>query len=235
MPSTSNSPPSTSRFRYLPPSVATRFAITRLAWASRALILSSTACALSGFSSLTSTSTRGRPRDERRERVDLVDQVGGEDQRRQRVARLDLLDGLLAAPRPRCTRPARRSGRSTPIEGSSPVADRDPGVGRDFVEEGDPRLLRVRGDREADQDRDQHRVGDQQHRLQRRAAQDLQVLEQKPAHRSVPPVVEEGDEGGLEVAGRPPPGPRCGPPRAARSGEPSKRLSPSARTSSRRP
>ena len=61
LPSTSNSPPSISRLRYLPPSAATLLAITRLACASRALILSSTVCALSGFSSLTRTSTFGVP------------------------------------------------------------------------------------------------------------------------------------------------------------------------------
>src|SRR3712207_7159147 len=36
--------------------------------------------------------------------------------------------------------------------------------------------------READEQRDEHRVGDEQADEQRRAPQDLQVLEQQPAH-----------------------------------------------------
>ena len=45
----------------MPPSSAIRRAIARLAWASRVVIRSLTSCALTGSSSLTSTSTLGVP------------------------------------------------------------------------------------------------------------------------------------------------------------------------------
>ena len=122
-----------------------------------------------------------RARAQRRERVDPVDQVGGQDQRRQHVAGADLVDRLSPAlytdaldpPADPVVDPDRR--QLLP-------ADRHPRPAWDLVEEGDARLPRLARDRETDQDRDQHRVGDQQHGLQRRAAQDLQVLEQQPAH-----------------------------------------------------
>jgi hypothetical protein len=43
-------------------------------------------------------------------------------------------------------------------------------------------LVRTARQGQADEDRDDHRVGDQHHHEQRRAAQDLEVLEQQPAH-----------------------------------------------------
>ena len=100
--------------------------------------------ALTGSSSLTITSTFGRPRRRGRERVDPVDQVGGQDQRRQHVAGADLVDRLRRGPR-RATHSTRSQIRSlTPTAGSCCAADADPGVRRHFVEEGDPRLLRSR-------------------------------------------------------------------------------------------
>ena len=93
----SNWPPLTTRPRNLPPSCAIRRAITRLAWVSSELIRSLTRRALTGSSSLTITSTSGVLGRRGRERVDPVDQVGGQDQRRQHVAGADLVDGFGAA------------------------------------------------------------------------------------------------------------------------------------------
>ena len=63
------------------------------------------------------------------------------------------------------------------------AADREARLpGGQLVDDRDLRLVRAARQRQADEDRDDHRVGDQQHHEQRRAAQDLQVLEQQPAH-----------------------------------------------------
>ena len=69
-----------------------------------------------------------------------------------------------------------------------------------LVEERDLRLGVVALDREPQQRADQAAVEQQQRHQQRRAAQDLQVLEQQPAH-SVALGVQEAHERGLEVAG----------------------------------
>ena len=61
IPATRNWPPSISRSRYLPPSLAIRRAIVRLAWAIRVAIRSSTSRALTGSSWFSSTSTLGVP------------------------------------------------------------------------------------------------------------------------------------------------------------------------------
>ena len=126
-----------------------------------------------------------RARREGRERVDLVDQVFGQDQRREDVARFDLVDRFVTG--------VHRDAFDFVADALLNVggrelgaAEADPRVFGDFVEEGDPRRFRPARDREADQHRDQHRVEDEQHRLQRRAAEDLQVLEQQPAHVSGP-------------------------------------------------
>ena len=129
VPRTSNSPPSISRLRYLPPSPATRLAITRLAWASRASILSSTACALSGFSSLTRTSTFGVPGARVESELISSTRSGGR------------ISAASASPDSTSSTASSRlftwmhSTRSqilslTPIEGSCALADRDPAVRR---------------------------------------------------------------------------------------------------------
>ena len=185
-PSTGRLPPLITRFRYLPPSTAIRLAIARFAWASSAVILSSTSARLQRVRFVDQHFDLRRAGGEGGERVDLVDQVFGQDQRREHVARFDLVDALRHGSGPGRIRLCRRSGRWTLAEGSFCAAEADPRVRRHFVEEGDPRLFRPARDREADQDRDQHRVDDEQHRLQRRAAEDLQVLEQQPAHAQCP-------------------------------------------------
>ena len=216
-PSTGRSPPLITRFRYLPPSTAIRLAIARFAWASSAVILSSIALAFSGSDSLTSTSTFGVPGERVESELIWLIRSSGRISAARTSPDSTFVDRFVTGvDRTHSTLSQMRCW--TLAEGSFGAAEADPRVRRHFVEEGDPRLFRPARDREADQDRDQHRVEDQQHRLQRRAAEDLQVLEQQPAHRSVPPVLEVGDEGGLEVAvgggrGR---RPRGGPPRGAR-------------------
>ena len=84
----------------------------------------------------------GRARGQGRERVDLVDQVGGQDQRRQHVAGADLVDrfGTVLT----WTHSTREQIRSLDSRGRQLLpADADPRPGGDFVEEGDPRLLRA--------------------------------------------------------------------------------------------
>ena len=123
----------------------------------------------------------GRFRVQRGERVEPVDQVGGEDQGGEHIAFADLRRGFAAAADVDALDLA-----ADPLvdadRGQLAVAAGDPRAGRDLVEQGDTRLARFARDREADQQRDQDRVGDQQRRLQRRAPQDRQVLEQQPAH-----------------------------------------------------
>jgi hypothetical protein len=120
------------------------------------------------------------PRGQGRERVDLADEVGREDQRRQRVPGFHLSFGLGAVGDEDAFDPA--ADPALHVRGWKLRApDRDPRPRRHFVQKGDPRLFRAARDREADEDRDQDRVGDQQHRLQGRAAEDLQVLQQQPA------------------------------------------------------
>ena len=115
------------------------------------------------------------------ERLELRDQVGRQDQRRERVARLDHL------PRLRLLDTGMQSSREqssllAPVM-SNCVPPRTSGVPlRHLVEEGNPGLLRPAREREPDQHRDRHRVEHQEHRHQGRAAQDLEVLQEEPAH-----------------------------------------------------
>src|SRR5262249_32017428 len=104
---------------------------------------------------------------------------------------------------------------------------------RDFVEEGDLRLAGIARDRKPDQEGDQHRVGDQESRLQRRPAQDLQILEQEPAHQWPRWWRKATKAGSKSVLGASGVSSRTAP--RSSSADPSKRLSPSARTSSRCP
>ena len=104
-------------------------------------------------------------------------------------------------------------------------------VRRDLVEERDARLLRAAGQREPHERRDRDRIDDQQADEQLRAPQDLQVLEEHPAHRLSAPA----PRGSRRTPARGP-GPRWPAPRALSSaGVPLKSSSPSASTSTRSP
>src|SRR5439155_25411526 len=112
------------------------------------------------------------------------------------------------------------------------VAEIEAATGRDLVEEGDAGLLRASRDGQADQHRQDDRVDDQQPGDQRRAAQQLQALDEQPAHQW-PRLVRKRTKsfsGSATVPfGR---GPAA---RRSWAKLPSKIVSPSARTTSRSP
>jgi hypothetical protein len=72
---------------------------------------------------------------------------------------------------------------------------------RHEVHERHARLVRPARQRQADQDRQHDGIGDEQRDEQRGAAAGSEVLDEQPPHGSVPPLVQEGDEGGFEVVG----------------------------------
>ena len=111
VPSTSNSPPSISRLRYLPPSVGDPLGDHQVGLGEQGADPVVDRLRLERVLLVDEDFDLRRAGRERRERVDLVDQVGGQDQRRQRVAGFDLLYRFGAILRPGRTRPARRSGR----------------------------------------------------------------------------------------------------------------------------
>jgi len=115
------------------------------------------------------------------QRLQLRHQVRGQDQRPEHVAAAHLVDRLLAAVDPDALDPlAERVAGADDVDVLG--ADLEGSVLRDLIEECDPRLAGAARDRKADQQRDQHRVDHKQRRLQRRAAEDLKVFQQQPAH-----------------------------------------------------
>ena len=112
----------------------------------------------------------------------LLRKSGGQDQPAEHLAVLHLLLDIGAA--------RRRDAldlRAEPAPGlllgePAGVPQAEAGALRDLVEEGDPRLLGTAGDRQADQHGEDDRVDDQERGDQRRAPQQLQVLEEQPAH-----------------------------------------------------
>src|SRR5262249_11959730 len=114
--------------------------------------------------------------------LQLAEEIGGQDQPAQDVAVLHLLLDL---------RPA-RNGHALDLGAEPPprlllaepagLAQAEARALGDLIEEGDARLLGTAGDREADQDREDDRVEDQEPGHQRRPTKQLQILEQKPAH-----------------------------------------------------
>ena len=161
---------------------------------------------------------------------------GGQDQGAEDVAGLDHLLGLLAARDVDALDPLAEL-----VAGEAAV---DPAVvGAELevlelvlgnlVEEGDPRLALVAGEREADQHAERDRVDDEQRDDQRRAAQDLQVLEQQPAHRR-PAQCPRSRRKATNAASKSPP--EAGGAAAwSAAAVPSNTVSPSARTSRRLP
>jgi hypothetical protein len=113
---------------------------------------------------------------------ELLGDVRRNDQRGQDVAVLDQLDRLAAARDAHGLDHVEQLLRvARGIDLLAPQRDRVRGLG-DLVQERDPRLLRAPGQGEADQDRDHDRVEHEQRQEQRRATQDLKVLQEQPAH-----------------------------------------------------
>ncbi|HEV2785606.1 MAG TPA: hypothetical protein VGV67_04400 [Solirubrobacteraceae bacterium] len=113
---------------------------------------------------------------------ELLDEVRRDDEPRERLPRPHLVEQLRAVLHldalDRLEEPVRVGLDVDPL-----AAEVDLGLaGRDLVEERQPRLLRPAGEREPDQQRDRHRVDHEQPDEQLGAPQDLQVLDEHPAH-----------------------------------------------------
>jgi len=164
-------------------------------------------------------------------RLQLADEVGGQDQAAEDVAVLHLLLDLGAARDVHALDLGAELAAGL-LLAEAPGTEAEAMPGRDLVEERDPGLLRAAGDRQADQDGEHDRVDDQQPGDQGRAAQQLQVLEQQPAHQWPMPRrkrTKSFSGSATEPFGR---GPAA---RRIWAKVPSKIVSPSARTTSRSP
>ena len=208
-----------------------RCEMIRLASVTRAWIRSSTRLALTGSSSLTSTSTVGCSGLRLASDWSLSSRSGGQDQGREHVPVGDLLLRLgpgrdVDALDPR----AELLAGDPPVDPLLVAAELELLLVGDLVQERDPGLRAVAREREPDQDGDHDRVADQQRDDQRRAAQDLQVLEQQPAHRLSGPARAGRRRTPPRSRARSPPTASC-----SASAVPSKTRSPSASTSSRSP
>ena len=129
------------------------------------------------------------------------DDVRGDDQRRRRLPTLHLGDRLCArVDLDRVDRLIQLAGVLGDVD--LLVAEAQLAVsGRHLVEQRHLRLPGWAREREPDHQRDHDRIDDQQSHEQRRALEDLQVLDEQPAHvESVAVLVQKADERGLEVA-----------------------------------
>ena len=112
-------------------------------------------------------------------------QVGGQDQRAQDLAVADHLLRFVARVHVHALDPlAQLSPRLLGAELTLVAAQVEPVVLLDLVQEGHLGLAVVARESEADQHPDRDRVGHQQRHHQRRAPQDLQVLQEQPAHQA---------------------------------------------------
>ena len=171
---------------------------------SRALIAWSTNWRSIGSRELRYSSTVGRADAGGDQALDLRRDVGGDDQRGKRLAVANLGDRLVAG-----MNLDRLDGLKelTRVLGDIDllVAEVDlPLAGGNLAVERHLRFSRRTGEGEPDHQRDRDRIDDQQADQQRRAPEDLEVLDQQPAHSAPAPdqcprSCRKRDERALEV------------------------------------